>query len=79
MKDIRRGGEIVKKKIQKWILAFMAVWVMLVSILVQTFIYIIKGQFDFSALLGTFTGAAILIIINVAIVHLIKDKAHENR
>ena len=45
----------------------------------KSFIYIIKGQFDFSALLGTFTGAAILIIINVAIVHLIKDKAHENR
>ena len=69
----------MKKKIQKWILAFMAVWVMLVSILVQTFIYIITGQFDFSALLGVLTGAAILIIINIAIVHLIKDKAPGNR
>ena len=46
----------------------MAAWVMLVSILVQTFIYIIKGKFDFSALIGV----AILIIIDVAIVHLIK-------
>lgn len=72
---------MVKKKIQKWILAFMAIWVMLVTILAQTFIYIIKGKelFDFSALLGALTGAAILIIINVVIVRLTKDKAPRNK
>ena len=66
---------ILEVKYEAKVLAFMAVWVMLVSILIQTIIYIIKGQFDFSALLGTLIGALILIIINVAIVHLIKVKS----
>ena len=64
----------MKKMFQKWFLAFMGASVLVGSILGLTLMYFIKGQFNFSVLLGALTGAAILIIINVIIIHLIKDK-----
>jgi len=64
----------MKKKFQKWYLVFMGASVLVGSILGLTLMYFIKGQFSFTVLLGALTGAAILIIINVIIVHLIKAK-----
>ncbi|SHG71297.1 hypothetical protein [Ornithinibacillus halophilus] len=66
-----------KKKIQKWNLAFMAVCTMVGVLLGLTLIYIVKGQFNFSVLLGALTASAILIIINVIKVHLKKDRTPE--
>jgi uncharacterized membrane protein YeaQ/YmgE (transglycosylase-associated protein family) len=64
----------MKKKFQKWYLAFMGAFALVGSILGLTIMYIIKRQFNFSALLGSLTGASILIIINLIIVFLRKDK-----
>nr|WP_319489475.1 hypothetical protein [uncultured Caproiciproducens sp.] len=62
----------MKKKIRKWYLAMMGGCAMVGSILGLTLIYLIKGQFNFSVLLGALAGTVILVLINVAIVHLKK-------
>lgn len=55
----------MKKKLQKWDLAFIAVFIVLGSTIGLTIIYVITGEFNLSSLLGFLTGATILIIINI--------------
>jgi zinc transporter ZupT len=71
----RRDSE---KEDKKWYLAFMAGSITVGAILGLTLMYIIKVKFNFSALLGTLTGALIIIIINVFIILLKTDKTTEN-
>lgn len=67
----------MKKKLQKWNLAFSAICGMAGAIIGLIIFYIVKGEFNFSSLLGFLTASAILIIINVIKVLLKKDKTPE--
>ncbi|AIF42937.1 hypothetical protein [Virgibacillus sp. SK37] len=67
----------MKKELQKWNLAFMAVCIMFGAIIGLIIIYVITGEFNFSSLLGFITGATILFIINVIKVLVKNDNTPE--
>ncbi|AIF42906.1 hypothetical protein [Virgibacillus sp. SK37] len=67
----------MKKELQKWNLAFMAVCIMFGAIIGLIIIYAITGEFNFSSLLGFITGATILFIINVIKVLVKNDNTPE--
>ena len=67
----------MRKKLQKWGLAVMAVFSMIGAILGITLVYIFRGHFNISALLGAFAGTMILIMINIIKVSLKKNTLPE--
>ncbi|MEC2159229.1 hypothetical protein [Virgibacillus halodenitrificans] len=67
----------MKKELQRWNLAFMAVCIMFGAIIGLIIIYAITGEFNFSSLLGFITGATILFIINVIKVLVKNDNTPE--
>lgn len=64
----------MKKKMQKWYLAILSAVYIVGSLLGVFIAYIIKGKFNYYVFLGSLAGALILIIINIVIVFLKKDK-----
>lgn len=67
----------MKKILQKWNLAFIAVCTVLGSIIGLTIIYLTTGKFNVSSLLGFLTGATILLVINIIKVLIKKDETPE--
>lgn len=67
----------MKNQRQKWIWALMGVGAFIGTILGQIIMYIIKGEFNFYATLASLSGVLILIVINIIIVYLKKDKTPE--
>lgn len=64
----------MKKKIQKWNMAFQAIVIMLGAIVGLSIVYFVKGEFYFSVLLGFLAGAGILIVINIIKVCIKNDR-----
>ncbi len=58
----------MRKKIQKWFLAFLGGVNIVGSILGVSIFYIINGEFNVGVILGSLTGALVLLLINAAVV-----------
>lgn len=67
----------MKKTLQQWNLAFMALFGIFGTLIGMTIIYFTTGKFDISLLLGALTGATIFIVINIVKVLIKKDKLPE--
>lgn len=67
----------MKKKSQKWTLAICAAGTVLGGILFQTISYLVKGTFNYWAILGSLMGTIPLIFINAIYVHRKKDNTPE--
>jgi len=67
----------VKKKFQKWTLAIMASYTFSLTILTQIIQFFIKGELNIAAIVGSFLGAAPLVIGNAIYVYRKKDKTPE--
>ncbi|WP_440896614.1 hypothetical protein ACS127_00985 [Amphibacillus sp. Q70] len=67
----------MKKKYSKWTLAVSAIFIFIGSLLGQIIIYFIKGEFNYSAILGSLAGALPIILINALYVYFKKDQTPE--
>lgn len=61
----------------KWGFAFQAIMLFIINLLIQTVIYIFNGEFNLGSIIGAFTAAATIIIINAIYVYFKKDKTPE--
>lgn len=64
----------MKKKYNNWTLAISAVFIFIGSWLGQIIIYFIKGEFNYSAILGSLAGVLPIILINALYVYFKKDQ-----